>query len=94
MRRPMCSVSIILDYIYGFFCSQTVTIQYSVCCILFVVFVFVFHPIPSLRLIYRSFIHTATTVNLTMRVMWTIYPTKKWPSTQTTYEASTQVGRV
>lgn len=74
MRRPMCSVSIILDYIYGFFCSQTVTTQYSVCCILFVVFVFLFHPIPSVRLIYHSFLHTAMTVNMKMSVKWNHIP--------------------
>jgi len=43
------------------------------CCILFVVYVSLFQPIPSLRLIYRSFLRTVMTVNLTMRMMWESY---------------------
>jgi len=93
MRCPMCSVSIILDYIYGFFCSQTISTQCSVCYILFLVYVFLFQPIPSLRLIYRSFLRTVMTVNPTMRMMWNHIPHQEMTK-YTKYEASTQVGRV
>ena len=63
------------------------------CCILFVVLVFLFQPIPSLRLIYRSFLRTVMTVNLTMEMIWNHIPHQEMTK-YTKYEASTQVGKV
>jgi hypothetical protein len=63
------------------------------CYILFVVYVFLFQPIPSLRLIYRSFLRTVMTVNLTMKMVWNHIPHQEMTK-YTKYEASTQVGRV
>ena len=62
------------------------------CYILFVVYVFLFQPIPSLRLIYHSFLRTVMTVNLTMMTMWNHIPHQEMTK-YTKYEASTQVGR-
>jgi hypothetical protein len=60
MRYPMCSVSSFLtvsvDYTYGFFFTDS---YHSV---LLFFFCGIIQPIPSLHLIYRSFLRTVVAV--------------------------------
>lgn len=90
----MCSVSIIpgpgtLGTTFMDFFLQPDNYHSMSRYIIFVVYVFLFQPIPSLRLIYRSFLRTVITANL----MWNRIPHQEMAK-YTKYGASTQVGRV
>lgn len=61
------------------------------CYIIFVVYVFLLQPIPSLRLINRSFLPTVTTVNSRMRMTWN-HVLHQEMTRYTKYKVSTQMG--
>ncbi len=77
MRCPMCSVSFILGpgSLWTIFFLRILLRPdnyHPMFSFFFMVYVFLFQPIPSPRLIYHSFLHTVMTVKLTMRMTWDI----------------------